>query len=66
MIFTDRLGHSVDVDLPAIEPELLKLLHAADAACGASTQAPEVERLRHAREQFMKAVDRVSDPGDEG
>ena len=66
MIFTDRLGHSVDVDLPAIEPELLALLHAADAACGASTQAPEVERLRHAREQFMKAVDRVSDPGDEG
>ena len=66
MIFTDRLGRSVDIDLPDVETELLALLHAADAACGASTQAPEVERLRHAREQFMKAVDRVSDPGDEG
>ena len=59
MIFTDRLGHSVDIDLPDVETELLALLHAADAACGASTTEPEVERLRHAREQFMKAVDRV-------
>ena len=59
MIFTDRMGRSVDIDLSEVETELLALLHAADAACGASTQAPEVERLRHAREQFMKAVDRV-------
>jgi hypothetical protein len=59
VIFTNQLGRSVDVDLPAVLPELLAMLHAADVACGASTTEPEVERLRYSRSEFMKAIDRA-------
>lgn len=61
MIFTNFLGHSVDVPVETVELELHNLIEAASDACGASSIEPELERLRHARLAFLKALPTAED-----
>ncbi len=61
MIFTNFLGRSVDVPVETVERELHNLIEAASDACGASSIEPEIERLRHARLAFLKALPSAED-----
>jgi len=56
VIFTNFLGHSVDVPVETVERELHNLIEAASDACGVSSTAPEIERLRRARLALLKAL----------
>jgi hypothetical protein len=58
VIFTNFLGHSVDVAVEKVDRELRDLVEAASEACAATSTEPEIERLRHARLTFMKALNR--------
>lgn len=56
MIFTNFLGHPVDVPVETVERELHHLIEAASDACGASSTEPEIENLRRARQAFLKVL----------
>lgn len=58
MIVRNFLGHSVEVPVHKVERELQDVIAAVDEACGASTTEPEIERLRRARLEWLKAVNR--------